>query len=141
MEYSDEVMNNRPVTIEIERFGHSPTARTGLSADDVGGIIRGLEGEPDVTVEVSREGVTDERVMLGISGTNVCLGLVRPRELYQYVAHGNDDRRGRILFMTSGEPTNIRSRYVVDIETAATVVQEWLRSGEEESSLGQWEHR
>jgi hypothetical protein len=45
-----------------------------------------------------------------------------------------------IPFITNCEPTDIRSRYVVDIETAAAVVQEWLISGQE-SSLGLWERR
>jgi hypothetical protein len=112
----------------------------GGSPDEVADIIRGLEGEPDITVIVSW-GKANEYVLLGISGANVVVRMVRPLdELYQYVAHSNDDRRGTTLFMTSGEPTNIESRSVVDIETAATVVQEWLRSGEEESSLGRWEH-
>ena len=134
-------MSNRSVTVEIERGGHPPTVRTGLLADDVGGIVRSLEGEPDVTVEVSWEGVTDERVVLGISGANVFLGLVRPLdELYQYVAHGNDDRQGTILFMASGEPANIESRLVADMKTAAAVIQEWLTSGYESSSFGRWEH-
>jgi len=133
-------MNSSSVTTEITHGDHSPTVRTGLSADDVEGIIRGLEGEPDVAVEVFWESVTDERVCLGISGANVFLILVRPRELYQYVAHGNDDRLGMIPFITSCEPTDITARYVVDIKTAAAVVQEWLTSGQE-SSLGRWERR
>ncbi len=132
-------MNSRPVAIEIGRGGHSPTVRTGLSADEVAGIIRGLEGEPDVTVIVSW-GKVNEYVLLGISGANVVVRMVRPLdELYEYVAHGNDDRQGTTLFMTSGEPTNIESRSVVDVETAAAVVHEWLRSGGEKSSLGRWE--
>lgn len=134
-------MNNRPVTIEIERGGRSSTVRTGLSVDDVGDIIRSLEGEPDVTVSVSRGGVTDERVLLAISGANGSLGLVRPLdELYEYVARGNEDRRGTIRIMTSGEPTDFESRYVMDIGTAAAVVQEWLTSDYESSSFGRWEH-
>jgi hypothetical protein len=135
-----EAMNNRLVTIRITHGGHPPTVRTGVSADDVGGIIRGLAGEPDVAVKVFWEGVTDERVSLGITGFNVFLVLARPRQLYQYVAHGHDDRQEMIPFITNCEPTDIRSRYVVDIETAAAVVQEWLISGQE-SSLGLWERR
>jgi hypothetical protein len=136
-----EAMNNRLVTIRITHGGHPPTVRTGVSADDVGGIIRGLAGEPDVAVKVFWEGVTDERVSLGITGFNVFLVLARPRQLYQYVAHGHDDRQEMIPFITNCEPTDIRSRYVVDIETAAAVVQEWLRTGYEPSSFGRWERR
>jgi hypothetical protein len=138
---ASEAMNNRLVTIRIARSDHSPTVRTGVSADDVGGIIRGLAGEPDVTVKVSWEGVPGERVSLAITGFNVFLVLARPRELYQYVAHGNDDRQEMIPFITSCEPTDMRSRYVVDIETAVAVVQEWLRTGYEPSSFGRWERR
>jgi Immunity protein Imm1 len=133
-------MNSRPVTMEIEHAGHPPTVRTGLSIDDVGNVIRGLEGEPDVTATVSPD-EGSEYVLVGVSGVNVFLGLVRPLdELYHYVARGNEDRRGNILFMTSGEPTNIPSQHVVDITTAIAVVQEWLTSGYESSSLGRWEH-
>jgi hypothetical protein len=133
-------MNSRPVTIEITHGGHPRTVRTGLSADDVGDVIRGLEGEPDVAVEIFWESVTDERVLLGISGANVFLVLVRSHELYQYVAHANDDRQGTIPFITSCEPTDIKARHVVDIKTAVTVVQEWLTGGQE-SSFGCWERR
>lgn len=66
--------------------------------DDVGTVIRGLAGEPDVTVKISWAGSTDENV------------------------------------------TDVESRYVVDIETAATAIKEWLSSGEE-SSLGWWERQ
>lgn len=134
------VMNSRSVTMEIEYAGHPPTVRTGLSVDDVGNVIRGLEGEPDVTVTVSpNEG--NGYALLGVSGGNAFLGLVRPLdELYHYVAHGNENLRGNVLFMTSGEPTNIRSRHVIDIKTAIAVVQEWLTSGYESSSFGRWEH-
>ena len=133
-------MNNTPVTIGIERVGHPRTVRTGLSVDDVADVIRGMADEPDVIVTVSWDGATDERVLLAISGANAFLGLVRPLdELFQYVARGNDDRRGKQRLMIGDTESNIESRYVVDIETAAAVVQEWLRSGEE-SSLGMWEH-
>jgi hypothetical protein len=137
-------MNNRPVTAGIERDGHSPSVTTALSVGDVAGIIRDLEGESDVTVEVFWQDVTDERVLLGINGADVSLRMVRIGrtldDLYQYVAHGNDHRQGMIEFIVSGQLTNIRSRYVVNVETAAMVVQEWLTSGYASSSFGRWEH-
>jgi hypothetical protein len=47
---------------------------------------------------------------------------------------------GKFFFITSGEPTNITSRYVVDIGAAIAVVREWLIGGYESSSFGRWEH-
>lgn len=41
---------------------------------------------------------------------------------------------------TDENVTDVESRYVVDIETAATAIKEWLSSGEE-SSLGWWERQ
>jgi hypothetical protein len=135
------VINNRTVAVEIERCGHRPTVRTGLSVDDVGAVIRGLEGGPDVTVIISWAGTIDENVIFAVNGASVFLGLSHNLDgVFQYVARGNADRPGAQQFMISGEPTNIQSRYVVDIETAATVVTEWLRFGEE-SSLGWWERQ
>jgi Immunity protein Imm1 len=136
-------MNNSSVTIEIEieRAGHPRTVRTGLSVDDVAAVIRGMASEPDVIVTVSRSGVTDERVLLTISGANAYLGLVRPvDEIFEYVARGNEDRRGEKRLMIGSQVTDIESRYIVDIETAVAVVREWLTSGYESSSFGRWEH-
>jgi len=134
-------MNEKSVRVEIARGVHSSTVRSGLSVDDAGDIIRGLEGEPDVTVTVSWAGVTNERVMLAISGANVFVGLVQPiDELYQYVAHGHDNLQGEIPFVIGGQRAPVRSRYVVDVKTAADVLQEWLSAGYESSSIGRWEH-
>ena len=71
------VINNRLVTVEIKRFGQRPTITTGLSVADVGAVIRGLEGEPDVTVMVSWTGTTDENIMFLVNGANVFLGMNR----------------------------------------------------------------
>ena len=135
------VINNRLGTVEIKRFGQRPAITTGLSVADVGAVIRGLEGEPDVTVMVSWTGTTDENIMFVVNGASVFLGMNRDLDgVFQYVARDNADCQGTQQFMITGTPTDIESRYVVDIETAATVVKEWLGSGEE-SSLGWWERQ
>jgi hypothetical protein len=67
------VINNRPVIVEITPCGHRPTVRTGLSVDDAGSVIRGLEGEPDITVKISWAGSTDEHVMFVLNGASVLL--------------------------------------------------------------------
>lgn len=132
-------MNDNPVTIEIKR-GSSRTVSSGLSFDEAGSIIRGLVGERDATVTVSKAGSPDERIMLAITDARFFLGLFRPHdEVYQYVADGNERHQGKLLFMIGGLPTNIESRYVVDGETADTIVREWLAASHETSSFGKWE--
>jgi hypothetical protein len=136
-------MNNSTVTVDvrIERAGHPRTARTGLSVDDVAAVIHGMAGEPDVIVTVSRSGVTDEQMLLSISGVSAFPVLVRPvDELFQYVARGNEDRQGEKRLMIGSQETDIESRYIVDMETAVAVVREWLTRGYEPSSFGRWEH-
>lgn len=139
-------INRRPVRIE---FWHAPRpARTGLTFDDVEDVIRGLEGEPDILAEIywddnntNRRPFEQECVSVFVSGANVFLCMDRPLDgMFQYVSRGSADREGYQQFMIHNEETPIESRYIVDIETAALVVQEWLRNGED-STLGWWERQ
>lgn len=134
-------MNSQSIRVAIARGGDFPTVRRGLSADDVGDVTRGLEGEPDVTVEVAWEGTTDKCLVFGVSDLNVFLGMEGNLDgIFQYVSRDNANIQGSRRFLIKGERTDIESRYVLDIGTAAAVVQEWLTSGED-SSMGWWERQ
>jgi len=131
-------MDEGPIEVEVDREGQPRTVRTGLSANDVVGIIRALEGEPDVTVTISREGA-DERLLVAISGSLAFLGLIGPDEVFQFV--GSDKGRGGTQrLMIGGQSTDIKSQYVLCVERAASVAYEWLNVGRQ-SSLGAWERR
>jgi len=49
-------------------------------------------------------------------------------------------RRGTHQLMIGGQATDIESRYVLCVETAARVADEWLKKGRQ-SSLGTWERQ
>jgi hypothetical protein len=77
--------------------------------------------------------------MLAISDAKSFLGLVRSSgEIYQYVATGNEDNHEKSRLSIGGERADIEARYVLDVDTAAAVVAEWLRAGYESSSFGRW---
>lgn len=133
-------MNNTPVTIEIARANASSVS-SAHTIDEAGRIIRDLVGESDATVTVSKTSAPDERIMLAVTGEKFFLGLFRRKEVYQYVASGNEGNLGEQLFTIGGLPTHIKSCYVVDVNTADAVVREWLMAGHEPSSFGQWKLR
>jgi hypothetical protein len=128
---------NRPVTMKVEREDSSPSIRSGLSAEEVANAVRNL-GMEDATVTIFREG-TDENLMVAVSGQSAFLGLERLDGLFQHVSYGNYGRERRRLKIGNQE-TDIESRYVLDLATAAKVIREWLDKGEK-SSFGFWERQ
>lgn len=133
-------MNVRSVTIKIERLGYQSDVRQGVQADYAAGIIKGLATQPeDVTITVSCSGAV-EHVMLAISDTKSFLGLVgSPGVIYQYVAKGHEGDHENSRLSIAGEHANIEARYILDVDTAAAAVAEWLQAGRETSSFDRWE--
>lgn len=131
-------MDDRPVTVELDRRGQAPNISgvTGLSPEAVARIIRSLEGESDVTATIRREG-SDARLLVAVSGTWALVGLHGSDGIFQYVAHG-DQRVGTKLLSIGGQDTRIESRYISEVTAAADVVREWLLEGID-ASPGAWE--
>jgi hypothetical protein len=127
-------MDERTAKIMLEVGDDPPTS---LSASDVVRTIRSLEGQPDITVTISREG-TDERLLVAISGGHAFLGLDGPEGIIQFVVPGQHSGTQRLVI--GGQATDIESRYVLCVEKAATVAYEWLKGGRQ-SSLGAWERQ
>jgi hypothetical protein len=131
-------MVERLVEVRLDDTRDRPTIRRGLSANEVVEILRALEGKPDVTATISLED-SDERLLVAVSGTNAFLGLDSPDGIFQFVSKGKHSPGTRRLIIGS-QPTDIDSRSVVCVETAARVAEEWLKGGRE-SSLGVWERQ
>jgi hypothetical protein len=131
-------MVERLIEVAVEEGGHPPTVRTGLSADDVAGIVRAQEGKPDATLTISRED-SDGRLLIAVSGAQAFLGLDSPEGIFEFVAK-EKDRRGTKRLVIGGQATDIESRSVVRVETAASVACEWLKTGRQ-SSLGTWDRK
>ena len=126
------------ITIKIDRAGHTPIVRAGVSIRNAVALVRDQEGEPDATVTIALEG-SEERLMVAVSGAHAFLGLERPDGVFQYVPdrfHGEVSR----TFIVSGQVTEIAARNVLSLEGAAGVVEEWIRKGEDSSS-GRWERQ
>jgi hypothetical protein len=131
-------LNGRPVTVIIEHSDHSLTVRADLSAEDAADVVRNLEGEADITVTISPEGL-DEKLMVGIDYAWAFLGLERLGGLLQYVANVNECL-GTQPFTIGGQEVDMESRYVSPVAVAADVIKEWLSKGEN-SSFGYWERK
>ena len=132
-------LNDRPVTVRIIHSDHSLTVRADLSAEDAADIVRNLEGEADVTVTISPEGI-DEKLMVGIDYAWAFLGLERPLDgVFQYVADV-DECLGTQPFTIGGQEVDMESRYVSPVAVAADVIKEWISEGEN-SSPGYWERQ
>jgi hypothetical protein len=102
-------------------------------------IVRNLEGEADVTVTISPEGI-DEKLMVGIDYAWAFLGLERPLDgVFQYVADV-DECLGTQPFTIGHQEVDMESRYVSPVAVAADVIKEWISEGEN-SSLGYWERQ
>lgn len=132
------VMSDLQVKIKIDRWGHPPVLNTARTGAEVGFVLRGLEGEPDTTVTISRDGM-DELLLVAVSGARAFLGLDGPEGVFQF-AHRDNGRRGRQQLIIGGQESDIESRYVLCLEEAARVAEEWLKKGRE-SSFGVWEPR
>lgn len=76
--------------------------------------------------------------MIAVSGSKAFIGLEGLDGLYQY--SGSVDHSGEVRLTIGGVETPIDSRYVVDVATAATVVQGFLR-GDKEPGSGTWERQ
>jgi hypothetical protein len=125
------------VTVQIEREGRVPDVHNDLADGEIIRLFRDLEGETDTTFIMSLGG-TDESVMIAVSGSKAFIGLEGLDGLYQY--SGSVDHSGEVRLTIRGVETPIDSRYVVDVATAATVVQGFLR-GDQEPGSGTWERQ
>lgn len=131
-------MDEQLVQIAVERGGRSASVRKGVAANEVAAIVRTFEGEPDVTLIISREG-SDERLLLAVSGAKAFVGLDTPDGVFRFI--GRDKHAtGKQPLIIAGQETNIESRSVLCVETAASVADEWLKDGRQ-SSLGAWERQ
>jgi hypothetical protein len=105
--------------------------KTKLTAIDAARVIHGLAGEPDVTIAISRKGAADE-MLVHITGFSAFLRLIRDGQPYTYLEqHGG--RGGTVPFWIEGHETDIPSRNVIDVDTAASAVREWLEREDEPS--------
>lgn len=126
-------------TVVLECQGERDAPRSGLSPEEVARELLGLAGSRDVTVTVSPEGV-DEKVMVAIDGSHAFLGLERPDGLLQFAVRNPDHYRKTSPFTIEGQKSEIETRYITDLTTAAAVVEEWLEGGES-STQGYWERQ
>ena len=131
-------MVERAAEITVEDGGDPPTVRTGLSATDVVGIIRSLEGRTDVTATIQRKGI-DERLLVAISGGKAFLGLDAPEGVFQFALPG-EHHSGTQRLVIGGQATDIESRYVLCVDKAARVAYEWLK-GSRHSVFGAWQRQ
>jgi len=127
------------VSVELQHAGElSPPKRARLSSDAVVEAVEQLAGSRDVTMTVYMDG-SDERLMVAVDGSRAFLGLERTDGLFQFAL---DEVAGRQLstmrFTVGGQDTDIETRLLVDLPTAAVVAREWLEAGES-SSRGSWE--
>ena len=122
--------------LELAR-GNEKTIESGLSPTEIGSAIRALKGEVDVTATVSG-GIGIERVFAAVTGAKAFLGMQRGDVVAQFMPTGSV-KEGTQRFLIGGQVTDIEARYVVDVETAALVVERWARG--DEQPAGSWERR
>lgn len=127
----------RPSSVTVERDGHLVSAQRRVLPADVVTAVRELQGGRDITVSVEPEGL-EERLVLAVEGSRGFLGLERPDGRFQFCPA--DPAAASHQFLIGGQPTNIEAKYVVELSTAADVVDEWLALGEA-SSAGSWERQ
>jgi len=124
-------------TVQIEGTAPFSLDQEPLTPEAVARLLRGLRDERDVTVSVQPQGL-DERLLVAVDGTLAFLGMERPDGLFQFSQ--SDAGSTTRAFTIGGQEADIESRYLVDLEVAAIVVQEWLLGGEQ-SSVGVWERQ
>jgi hypothetical protein len=125
------------IDVRVERTGRLPVVQNWQSVDSVVGAVIALDGEHDVTVVITPGG-SDARLLVAIDGSKAFLGIERPDGIFQF-AHSNPT--GMTLpFTIGGQASDIDTRYLLDLKTAATVVGEGLTVGEQ-SSVGLWERQ
>ncbi len=132
-------MDDELVRIEVERRGTLESVRTGVPPDELAGLVRTFTGEPDVTLIISRE-ADGGRLLVAVSGTKAFVALDDgPDGIFQFVARDKHvDGTQRLTI--AGQATEIESRSVLCVETAASVAHEWLKAGRQ-SSFGVWESK
>jgi hypothetical protein len=133
-------MSSGSVTVRIDRRSDSTAvpAVAVPSGEDVAATIRELAGETDVTVTISQRPAAG-KLMVAINGDEAFVGLDDRDGLFQFVAA--DGTEGEVKpFCIGGQWADIESRYLLDVEMAADVAQEWLARGRESSS-GAWERQ
>jgi hypothetical protein len=128
----------RKATVHIEPDGCESRLSDVLSAEAITQAIKGLDGERAVTLTITPEGV-DERLLVAVDGSHAFVGLERPDGLLQFAVGGRDASATR-PFNIGGQEADIEIRYLLDLQTAATVVVEWLAEGEQ-SAVGVWERQ
>lgn len=124
-------------SVVLERYGEASPPRTGLAPEEVVRELVGLDGSRDVTVSIRPDGV-DEQIMVAVDGSRAFLGWQRPDGLLQFATRGHDEGTQARKFMIGGQETDLEARYLLDIATAAIVIDAWL-TGREPSVKGQWE--
>jgi hypothetical protein len=134
-----ESMSDNSVSMKVKHGINPPVVTANISITDAGDVIRGLGGEPDVTVTISKSDPADGEIMLAISNGMYFLGLFSAQgDVYQYIAAGNERLRGRAAFSIEGALTGIESRYVVDAGAAVAAIQEWVTVAREAATSGNW---
>jgi hypothetical protein len=132
-------MDEELVQIEVERGGKRTSVRKGVSRDEVAGLVRTFKGEPDVTLIISREG-DDQRLLVAVSGAKAFVALDKgPDGLFQFIAR-DKQASGTQRMLIAGQETDLQSLYVLCVETAASVADEWVK-GRRQSSFGAWEQK
>ncbi len=130
---------DKRATITVESPGQHLPPQSGVSLDEVIETLRRLAGIHDVTMIVVPES-SDERLMIAVDGSRAFLGLERPDGLLQFTSakpHSDDET---LPFTIGGQEADIETRYLLDLQTAAAVVREWLQGGDL-SLHGHWERR
>ncbi|MFN2525440.1 MAG: hypothetical protein ABR505_04150 [Actinomycetota bacterium] len=125
------------VTVIIERAGQEEDRREGLPVGEVERLIMSMEGERDATVSVQLTEL-EERAFVAVDAGHAFIGLERSDGVFQFARRNAG--LTRTPFTIGGQETDIEVRYLVNIDTAAAIVREWLRNGEE-SSIGSWERQ
>ena len=98
----------------------SGSVRHGVRTDDVAGIVRSFKGEPDVTLNISREG-SDESLLLAVSGAKAFVD--SPDGVFQFVSRDMHATAKQPLII-AGQETNIESPSELCVETAASIARE-----------------
>lgn len=125
------------VTVETERDGRRFTALEQLTPQTLARKIAELGEARDLTLTLVPHG-SERRLLVGVDNGRAILGLELPGALYQFVRW--DAPAGTEAFPVAGQTAEIEARFVLDLDSAATVAGEWLRAGDV-SQLGFWERR
>jgi hypothetical protein len=125
------------LTVVIERAGEVQTSHDGVPGAEVARIIEKMTGPADATVMLGLDG-RDERLLVAVDNGLAFIGLERTDGVFQFARP--DAEPGTTPLTIGAQEADIETRYVVDLETAGAVIQEWVDRGED-SSLGVWERQ